>query len=59
MSDMERGRSKGPQHRTVTALADALVLEGDEARSLLSWRVMAGCGITGHVRLVCVAATAG
>jgi len=29
LSDMERGRSKGPQHRTVTALADALVLEGD------------------------------
>src|SRR5438874_12784898 len=26
---MERGRSKGPQHRTVTALADALALEGD------------------------------
>jgi transcriptional regulator with XRE-family HTH domain len=29
LSDMERGRSKGPQHRTVTALADALALEGD------------------------------
>src|SRR5580658_2947733 len=29
LSDMERGRSKGPQHRTVTALADALVLDGD------------------------------
>jgi predicted dinucleotide-binding enzyme/transcriptional regulator with XRE-family HTH domain len=28
LSDMERGRSKGPQHRTVTALADALALEG-------------------------------
>ena len=26
---MERGRSKGPQHRTVTALADALDLAGD------------------------------
>ena len=26
---MERGRSRGPQHRTVTALADALALEGD------------------------------
>jgi transcriptional regulator with XRE-family HTH domain len=26
LSDMERGRSKGPQHRTVTALADALAL---------------------------------
>ncbi|MGW2363926.1 helix-turn-helix domain-containing protein [Streptomyces phaeofaciens] len=23
LSDMERGRSRGPQHRTVTALADA------------------------------------
>ena len=29
LSDMERGRSKGPQHRTVTALADALALAGD------------------------------
>jgi transcriptional regulator with XRE-family HTH domain len=29
LSDMERGRSKGPQQRTVTALADALVLDGD------------------------------
>jgi tetratricopeptide (TPR) repeat protein/transcriptional regulator with XRE-family HTH domain len=29
LSDMERGRSKGPQHRTVTALADALALEGE------------------------------
>jgi transcriptional regulator with XRE-family HTH domain/tetratricopeptide (TPR) repeat protein len=29
LSDMERGRSKGPQHRTVTALADALALGGD------------------------------
>ena len=29
LSDMERGRSKGPQHRTVVALADALALEGD------------------------------
>jgi transcriptional regulator with XRE-family HTH domain/predicted ATPase len=29
LSDMERGRSKGPQHRTVTALADALALKGD------------------------------
>ncbi|NUR84078.1 MAG: tetratricopeptide repeat protein [Nonomuraea sp.] len=28
LSDMERGRSKGPQHRTVTALADALRLAG-------------------------------
>ncbi|GAA3072843.1 helix-turn-helix domain-containing protein [Streptosporangium carneum] len=30
LSDMERGRSKGPQHRTVTALADALRLAGAE-----------------------------
>lgn len=35
LSDMERGRSKGPQHRTVTALADALALEGDTRRELL------------------------
>ena len=28
LSDMERGRSKGPQHRTVIALSDALALEG-------------------------------
>ncbi|MFB7056053.1 helix-turn-helix domain-containing protein [Streptomyces vinaceus] len=28
ISDMERGRSRGPQHRTVTALADALALTG-------------------------------
>ncbi|MFI6925234.1 helix-turn-helix domain-containing protein [Nonomuraea spiralis] len=28
LSDMERGRSTGPQHRTVTALADALALDG-------------------------------
>ncbi|MFF3410519.1 helix-turn-helix domain-containing protein [Streptomyces sp. NPDC002742] len=34
LSDMERGRSKGPQHRTVTALADALSLDG-EARAEL------------------------
>jgi hypothetical protein len=33
-SDMERGRSKGPQHRTVTALADALALEGDARKQL-------------------------
>ncbi|MCX5015090.1 helix-turn-helix domain-containing protein [Streptomyces sp. NBC_00555] len=33
LSDMERGRSKGPQARTVTALADALKLdEGGRAR---------------------------
>ncbi|MGW0804720.1 helix-turn-helix domain-containing protein [Nonomuraea sp. NPDC002799] len=34
LSDMERGRSKGPQHRTVTALADALGL-GDADRGQL------------------------
>jgi hypothetical protein len=32
---MERGRSKGPQHRTVTALADALALEGDARKQLI------------------------
>ncbi|HTZ26182.1 MAG TPA: helix-turn-helix domain-containing protein [Streptosporangiaceae bacterium] len=35
LSDMERGRSKGPQHRTVTALADALGLEGDARTQLV------------------------
>jgi transcriptional regulator with XRE-family HTH domain len=35
LSDMERGRSRGPQHRTVTALADALVLEGDSRKQFL------------------------
>ncbi|WP_238007142.1 tetratricopeptide repeat protein [Dactylosporangium sp. AC04546] len=34
LSDMERGRSRGPQHRTVTALADALRLD-DTARGQL------------------------
>jgi transcriptional regulator with XRE-family HTH domain len=34
LSDMERGRSKGPQHRTVTALADALGLAGDARQQL-------------------------
>ncbi|MFF7610233.1 NB-ARC domain-containing protein [Streptomyces parvulus] len=29
LSDMERGRSKGPQHRTVVAVADALALTGE------------------------------
>jgi hypothetical protein len=33
---MERGRSKGPQHRTVTALADALALEGDARKHPLA-----------------------
>ncbi|MBO0871202.1 MAG: helix-turn-helix domain-containing protein, partial [Micromonosporaceae bacterium] len=35
LSDMERGRSKGPQHRTVTAVADALALEGDARKELV------------------------
>jgi transcriptional regulator with XRE-family HTH domain len=35
LSDMERGRSKGPQHRTVAALADALALEGDARKQLV------------------------
>jgi transcriptional regulator with XRE-family HTH domain len=29
LSNMERGQSKGPQHRTVAALAEALALDGD------------------------------
>ncbi|MBV9447475.1 MAG: helix-turn-helix domain-containing protein [Streptosporangiaceae bacterium] len=35
LSDIERGRSKGPQHRTVTALADALMLAGDDRKQLI------------------------
>lgn len=35
LSDMERGRSKGPQHRTVTALADALGLDEGDRRQLV------------------------
>lgn len=35
LSDMERGRSRGPQHRTVAALADALKLDGDARRELI------------------------
>ncbi|WP_433432441.1 ATP-binding protein [Nonomuraea sp. CA-141351] len=35
LSDMERGRSKGPQHRTVTALADALALEEVARKELI------------------------
>ncbi|MFG3029211.1 helix-turn-helix domain-containing protein [Streptomyces sp. NPDC048253] len=35
LSDMERGRSRGPQHRTVTALADALALDGDDRKQLI------------------------
>ncbi len=35
LSDMERGRSRGPQHRTVTALADALALEETDRKRLI------------------------
>jgi transcriptional regulator with XRE-family HTH domain len=35
LSDMERGRSRGPQHRTVTALADALALQEDARQQLI------------------------
>ncbi|MFD5513958.1 ATP-binding protein [Streptomyces sp. NPDC127051] len=35
LSDMERGRSKGPQHRTVAALADTLALEERDRRRLI------------------------
>ncbi|GAA2207663.1 hypothetical protein GCM10009850_031210 [Nonomuraea monospora] len=35
LSDMERGRSKGPQHRTVVAVADALGLAGADRRQLV------------------------
>ncbi len=35
LSDMERGRSKGPQQRTVTALADALALDQGARQELL------------------------
>ncbi|MER5648792.1 helix-turn-helix domain-containing protein [Streptosporangium sp. NPDC002524] len=35
LSDMERGHSRGPQHRTVTALADALGLTGPDRRQLV------------------------
>jgi len=35
LSDMERGRSKGPQQRTVAALADALALEAEARKQLL------------------------
>ncbi|WP_440071223.1 ATP-binding protein [Streptosporangium sp. OZ121] len=35
LSDMERGRSKGPQHRTVTALADALRLADADREQLV------------------------
>ncbi|MGW2014754.1 helix-turn-helix domain-containing protein [Streptomyces sp. NPDC001927] len=35
LSDMERGRSKGPQARTVTALADALKLDDSDRTRLI------------------------
>src|SRR6202046_590312 len=35
LSDMERGRSKGPQHRTGAALADAVALNGDARKQLV------------------------
>nr|WP_163568091.1 NB-ARC domain-containing protein [Fodinicola feengrottensis] len=35
LSDLERGRSKGPHHRTVTALVEALALEGDAGKQLV------------------------
>jgi transcriptional regulator with XRE-family HTH domain len=35
LSDLERGRSKGPQQRTVTALADALALADGARQELL------------------------
>lgn len=34
LADMERGRTRGPQRRTVRALAEALGLDDDEAASL-------------------------
>ncbi|GAA1277809.1 hypothetical protein Psi02_79940 [Planotetraspora silvatica] len=35
LSDMERGRSRGPQHRTVAALADALALDEIARKQLI------------------------
>ncbi|GAA3785740.1 hypothetical protein GCM10022206_27080 [Streptomyces chiangmaiensis] len=35
LSDMERRRSRGPQQRTVTALVDALALDGDARKQLV------------------------
>ncbi|MFJ8545098.1 helix-turn-helix domain-containing protein [Streptomyces sp. NPDC093586] len=34
LADMERGRTRGPQRRTVQALAEALGVDGDEAAGL-------------------------
>ncbi|MGV9632026.1 helix-turn-helix domain-containing protein, partial [Streptomyces sp. NPDC003487] len=34
LADMERGRTRGPQRRTVRALAEALGLDGEEAARL-------------------------
>ena len=36
LSDMERGRSQGPQHRTVTALADALAWKERRAKATVT-----------------------
>ncbi|MFI7696964.1 helix-turn-helix domain-containing protein [Nonomuraea sp. NPDC049655] len=35
LSDLERGRSKGPQQRTITAIADALGLENGARKELI------------------------
>ncbi|MEV6040461.1 helix-turn-helix domain-containing protein [Nonomuraea sp. NPDC052116] len=35
LSDMERGRSRGPRHRTITALADALALDEAARKQLI------------------------
>ncbi|MFF3418613.1 helix-turn-helix domain-containing protein [Streptomyces sp. NPDC002698] len=35
LSDMERGRGRGPQHRTVAALAEALALDGGARKRLI------------------------
>ncbi|MEU9332161.1 helix-turn-helix domain-containing protein [Streptomyces sp. NPDC048290] len=35
LSDVERGRSTGPQHRTVTAIAGALALSEEDRRQLI------------------------
>ncbi|WP_281395844.1 helix-turn-helix domain-containing protein [Nonomuraea endophytica] len=37
VSDMERGRSTGPQHRTVVALARALSLGEEDSQRLIDW----------------------